>query len=234
MLLDMHVHSYYSRDSANKPLILLKKAKKLGTGLAITDHNSCKSWQEFRQENSKYSVPLIYGEEIKVYRNDELLGELLGYFLQEEIPAGDLDVVLDKLNEQDAIISIAHPFDYLRSPMFQATKGLDYLKEKVHAVEAFNSRCYFKSFNKKAQDFAEQNALAITAGSDAHFPNEFGNALVETDANSLEEFRKQFSKNRIYAKSKLSGIKCHLYTKLVKQGLMKKERFFNEKEGGNL
>lgn len=230
MLLDMHVHSYYSRDSANKPALLLKKAKKLGIGLAITDHNNCGAWAEYREENLKYNVPLIYGEEIKIYRNGEYLGELLGYFMQEEIKSTDLDCVLDALKQQDAIISIAHPFDYLRSPLFQTTKELDYLKKKVHAIEAFNSRCYLEIFNKKAQDFAKRNALAFTAGSDAHFLYELGNGLLENDANSLEEFRKNLKKSRISMTSRLSGIKCHIYTSLVKRGIVRKEHFFKDEE----
>ena len=35
---DMHLHSNYSDGSANV-ISLLKKAKKMGIGLAITDHN---------------------------------------------------------------------------------------------------------------------------------------------------------------------------------------------------
>jgi len=230
MLLDLHVHSYYSRDSANKPAILLKLAKKKGIGFAITDHNTCKGWDEFKKENLKYKIPLIFGEEIKIYKNDSLIGELLAYFLQEEVQPDEVEVVLDKLKQQDALISIAHPFDYTRPPLLAPTKELDLLKQNVHAVECFNARCWTNRPNKRAQDFAEENMLGITAGSDAHFQEEFGNGLVETEANSLEEFRKKFSKNKLSGLCRLSPKKFHVYTKIVKSGWLEKEKFFKDPE----
>ncbi|PIU21066.1 MAG: histidinol-phosphatase [Candidatus Diapherotrites archaeon CG08_land_8_20_14_0_20_34_12] len=228
MLFDLHVHSYYSKDSANKPLLLLKIAQKKGIGFAITDHNSTQGWDEFKKENLQYKIPLIYGEEIKIYRNGSLMGELLAYFLQEEIKFGEVEEVLDALKAQGALISIAHPFDYTRPPLLAPTKELDLLKQNVHAVECFNSRCYTGRPNKRARHFAEENMLSVTAGSDAHFPAEFGNALVETEANSLEEFRKKFSKNKISSLCKLSPKKFHIYTKLIKSGFWKKEKFFDD------
>lgn len=228
MLFDLHVHSYYSRDSANKPSLLLKIAKKKGIGFAITDHNSTKAWEEYKKENLNYKVPLVFGEEIKIYKNGAMLGELLAYFLQEEVQAGEAESVLDSLKSQDAIISIAHPFDWFRPPLFGSKNRFDFLKEHVHAVECFNSRCFTGRPNKNAQKFADENMLAATAGSDAHFPAEFGNALIETDANSLEEFRRKFSRNKISALSRLSPKKYHFYTKCIKSGWMKKEDFFKE------
>ena len=57
---DMHLHSNYSDGSANVTS-LLKKAKKLGIGLAITDHNgvqgALKAW------NNMYGVLVIPGME---------------------------------------------------------------------------------------------------------------------------------------------------------------------------
>lgn len=220
MKFDLHVHSYYSPDAVNSLEELLLIAKQKNMGFAITDHNNCNSFSSLKKLSKEAGVQVIFGEEIKVFENQTLLGELLAYFVQEEVKEGELMEVLDKLKEQDAIISLAHPFDYLRDPLFSSTKKLDFLKKKVHAVEVFNSRCYFERFNKKAEDFARKNKLAFTAGSDAHFLQEFGNAFVELHGTSEEELRKSMLSCKNFS-GKLSKKRVHLYTALRKYNFIK-------------
>lgn len=222
MKFDLHVHSCYSHDAVNSLGELLKLAKEKCIGFAITDHNNCNAWNDLKKLNKQYKahkVPIIFGEEIRVYEGKELLGELLAYFLQETVQKGQLIEVLENLKEQDAVISIAHPFDKLRAPLFSGAKRLDFLKKEVHAVEVFNARCYFNSFNRKAEKFALGNKLAFTAGSDAHFPEEFGNALVELQGITEEEWRKSLLFCNNFS-GKLSRKRVHLFTALRKHKLI--------------
>lgn len=218
MKFDLHVHSHYSHDASNSPAKLLKLAKETETGFAITDHNNCDAWSELKKLNSKHKAPLIFGEEIKVFEGKQFVGELLGYFLQKPVQSNQLFEVLDELKAQGAVISIAHPFDVLRPPLVTGFKKLDSIKKKVHAVEVFNSRCYKNSFNIKAEEFARKNKLAFTAGSDAHFSQEFGKAFVELKGNSEEEWRNSLKKCHSFSGT-LSKKRVHLYTFLQKHGL---------------
>ena len=45
-IMDMHYHTKYSADSIASPSLIVKKAKKLGIGVAVTDHNTIKGAQE--------------------------------------------------------------------------------------------------------------------------------------------------------------------------------------------
>ncbi len=221
MKLDLHIHSKYSGDGNIPPQKIIQIAKHRKVIPALTDHDNTKGWREARRAAIKEKWPLILGEEIKVFSGRNYLGELLGLFMQEEVPAGELCDVIDALKEQDAFISVPHPFDYFRKPLFHSFKGIDSVLSKVNAIEVFNSRCRFNFSNKLAERYAAQHKKPFTAGSDAHFSIELGNAFVEVNASTIEEARKKILKRKCSFNGRISPWKVHNYTALVKLGLMK-------------
>ncbi|MFH1240703.1 MAG: PHP domain-containing protein [Candidatus Diapherotrites archaeon] len=215
--IDMHMHSHYSCDAITKPETMIKTAKKKNLGIAITDHNNCKAWGELKSLAKQHNVPLILGEEIKVFDKGKVIGELLGFFMNHEAePAPYLDVI-DALHAQDAFVSIPHPFDTFRKPF----QRIEQVKHKVDAVEIFNARGYTKSFNEETKEFVEKNKLAFTAGSDAHTPEEIGNAYIEAEATDLEEFRKLLKKGNVKYNGELAPFTVHIKTQLAKYGILK-------------
>jgi len=216
----MHMHTYYSRHGNLKIKDIFSTYSKKGIIPAITEHNTSKPWQEAEQYSRKYSLPFIKGEEIKVYHEGSLVGELLGLFMNEEVKPGNIFEVIDSLKEQHALISVAHPYDILRKPLFKGFTMLEQIKDKVDAIEIFNSRCLLSSANKKAERFAMQNSLAFTAGTDSHFSCELGNAFLIVDASTLEEARKKILKKQCSYWGRKSSLKAHLYTRLAKLNLM--------------
>ncbi|MDD5148059.1 MAG: PHP domain-containing protein [Candidatus ainarchaeum sp.] len=221
MKIDMHVHSEYSIDGLSSPKELLENAKAKGIGFAITEHNNTDSWDRFRELNRQFNVPLIFGEEKKLYIEGKLVGEILFYFLQEPVVSKNLFEAIDEGKKQGAILSVAHPFDFLRKPVWFGFKKLEEVKTKVDAIEAFNARIYFQGLNKKAEKFALQNNLALTAGSDAHTPKELGNALAVAEAGSLEEFRNCLKKRQTRVEGRLAGFFVHLPSTLKQFGIIK-------------
>lgn len=219
--IDMHVHSVYSKDGLARPLELLKIAKSKGIGFAVTEHNHCDSFKEYEKLNKEFNVPIIFGEEKKVFFEEKLVGELLFYFLQEPIVSKELFEAIGEGKKQDAIISVAHPFDFVRKPVFFGFRKLEEVKSKIDAIEVFNSRAYLNSNNKKAEEFALQNNLAFTAGSDVHIPSELGHALTVCEADSLEGFRKSIKQKKTRFEGKLSSPIVHLYSSLKNFGLIK-------------
>ena len=215
--IDMHMHSHYSCDAITKPETMIKLAKKKNIGIAITDHNNCKAWSELKLLAKKHDVPLILGEEIKVFDKGKVIGELIGYFMNHEVEPDPYLEVIDALHAQDAFVSVAHPFDSFRKPF----QRLEQVKHKVDAVEIFNARGYNSSFNEKTKAFVEKNNLAFTAGSDAHFSEEIGNAFIESDATELDEFRKLLKKGNVKYKGKLAPFTVHIKTQLAKAGILK-------------
>jgi len=221
--IDLHVHSHYSTDGISKPEELLRTAKARGIGFAITEHNNCDSRKRLFELNKKFKIPLIFGEEKKLYSEEKMVGELLFYFLEKPIESKDLFEAIDEARKQDAIISVAHPFDIMRKPFWHGFRKLEEVKTKIDAVEAFNARVWFGAMNRRAEQFAEQNRLGFTAGSDAHTPKELGNAVAVCNADSLEEFRKCLKKKQAFFEGRLANPIVHFYSSLKSFGIIKSD-----------
>ena len=102
---EFHCHSIYSPDSLVRVEDLLAACQqKQIDKLAITDHNRLEG---ALRAHALDPQRVIIGEEIQTTE-----GEILGYFMREEIPAGlePLEVI-ERLKDQGAFISVAHPFD---------------------------------------------------------------------------------------------------------------------------
>lgn len=219
MKLDLHTHTLHSRDSNIKPETYVMTYKKLGIVPAVTDHNTIGAWNELKQLSKKHNIPVIFGEEVKIFEEKKCIGELLCFFLEKEIQPGELWTVIEDAKSQNAFISVAHPFDKFRNSF----KYLEEVAEKkaVNAVEVFNARSYTEKANSKALDFAVAKELGTTAGSDSHIAGEMGKAFVEVNADSLEEARKLLEKGKVKVHGRRSSILPHFKTQLVKHGLMK-------------
>ncbi len=114
------------------------------------------------------------------------------------------------MRAQDAIIAIPHPYDFLR---FSSLKPDHHVLKLVDCVEAFNARCTFSRFNKKAKELAEDTRLGATAGSDAHTLQEIGAGGVVLPGN--DSVRKEILKNR-ETFGKESPFYVHMYSTMAK------------------
>ena len=212
MRIDFHVHSQYSHDGFSKPETIIRTCKKKGLGLAITDHDNARAWQEIQALGKKFDVPVVLGQEIKTKFEGRKAGELMGLFLTEEVKSKNYLEVIDEIKAQGGMVSAPHPFDVWRLNF----KFLEQEKENIDAVEVFNSRCYLDSFNDNALKFTLKNNLVQMAGSDAHCPWEIGMAFVEAEANTVEEFRKKMEKGKSKTHGRRSPYSVHLWSFLAK------------------
>lgn len=214
MKIDFHTHSYYSKDGIFSPETLIKAALKKGLdGIALTDHNTGKGWKEALRTAKKLNAFLVLGEEIIVKERGKMLGEILGYFLKEEINAKGktIEEIVGEIKKQGGISIIAHPFNW-RKPIF----GLEKYKNLVDGIEVFNARSQTKKGNKSAFDLAKENNLAITAGSDAHSGFEVGSAYIEVNANNLEELKEAILKKEVKIFGKESPIFVQVFATIGK------------------
>lgn len=197
LTVEFHCHTIHSRDSSNRIPALIAAARARGIDrLAITDHNTIAGAIE-----AKALAPdlIIVGEEILTRQ-----GELLAYFLTEEIPARlSAEETLARLRAQNAFIAIPHPFDRHRHGW--ALPDLLRILPQVDAVEVFNARSFRRALNDTALAFTRAQGLPAIAGSDAHGLVELGFARTLlppfTDADSL---RRVVGQSIIHA-SRLSG-----------------------------
>ncbi|MBW2977454.1 PHP domain-containing protein [Candidatus Woesearchaeota archaeon] len=176
MKYDLHIHTKYSPCSTLKPHILLKPAIKKGLdGIAVADHNTIKGSLAVKKLNKNKDFEVIVGEEIKTDK-----GEILAYYLTEEIEPGNFEEVLEKIKQQNALAVIAHPFTV--GITRKKTKiNFSKIKNKIDGIETFNARNIFNHSNKKAELLAKKLNLAQIAGSDAHFAFEIQRAVTIFD-----------------------------------------------------
>jgi predicted metal-dependent phosphoesterase TrpH len=139
--------------------------------VAITDHNVIAGAQEF---HDRAPDRFLVGEEIRAVG-----GELLGLFLEEEIPAGlSLLETIACIRAQGGIVGASHPLDRLR-PEAMGREKLELIRQELDFVEVFNARMIFPGDNHLAREMAVRWGLPGSAGSDAHAPFEVGRAYVE-------------------------------------------------------
>ncbi len=169
LTVETHAHTYRSGDCLMRPDRIVAVCRRRGIDrLCVTDHNTIRGALELAALAPEL---VVVGEEIRTTR-----GELLGYFLREQIPHGlSPHETIARLREQGAAISISHPFDYSRKGAWAQTDLLDILP-LVDAIEVFNSRALSPAANERALAFAHKHATLGTAGSDAHSYGELGRA----------------------------------------------------------
>ncbi|MBU2589458.1 MAG: histidinol-phosphatase [Nanoarchaeota archaeon] len=166
MKIDFHIHTKYSPDSFTSLELLKKIFDKKDLVPVITDHNTIKGALKFK----KMYGDCIIGEEIKAKE-----GEVIGLFLNEEIPRGlSIFETIERIKEQGGLVYLPHPFD-------KARKGVGKLNVKADIVEVFNARVIFQKFNREAQSYAFKNNLLMASASDAHFAKHVGYSYIELD-----------------------------------------------------
>ena len=168
---EFHCHTVFSKDSLTSPQRLVDVCHRKGIDrVIITDHNRIAGALAAQAIDPKL---VIVGEEIMTTR-----GEILAAFVTEEIPARlSPQETIKHLRNQNAFISVSHPFDELRSGGWEEPDLLEILP-LVDAIEIYNSRCMRPVFNQRAIEFAKKYNVAGTVGSDAHAAFELGSSLV--------------------------------------------------------
>jgi predicted metal-dependent phosphoesterase TrpH len=180
---ELHCHTWHSKDSLVLPgrLIEICRRRRIDR-LAVTDHNRIAGALQTRDLAPDL---VIVGEEIMTRQ-----GELLAFFVEQEIPAGlQPEEAIDRLRQQGAFISVSHPFDHVRSGAWRED-DLRHILPLVDAIEIYNSRTWSEAPNFAAWSLAQQTGTAGTAGSDAHTYAEVGQARMRLPSfNSAEELR---------------------------------------------
>ncbi|WP_455463173.1 PHP-associated domain-containing protein [Candidatus Hodarchaeum mangrovi] len=204
--IDCHCHTKYSKCSNLEPKDLLKiSRKKLLDGIVICDHGTNRGYHAFKSLlNRQDDFILIPGIEILTQR-----GELLALWIEDLPNSNSFPEIVYEIHDQGGIVVIPHPYDRIRKKAFKPKKeDIQYL----NGIEVFNSRCLMPRGNHKALKFSQEHSLIQTAGSDAHFKIEIGNAGVTGDFQTSEDFRTALLKGEITVFGKLSPYRTHFYT----------------------
>jgi predicted metal-dependent phosphoesterase TrpH/glycosyltransferase involved in cell wall biosynthesis len=185
VLADLHLHTSWSHDCQIPVPELLDYAEALGLGaIAVTDHNVFGGALEAVGLASGRELVVIPGEEVKT----DGQGEVIGLFLQEEIPRGlSFGDTIAAIRDQGGLVYLPHPFDRIHTIPDPAT--LHRHLAEIDVFEVYNARLLFETYNDEALRFARKYGLQTGAGSDAHVLQGVGTGVLRMRAfDGPEEF----------------------------------------------
>ncbi len=191
--LDLHVHSCYSFDSSLEPEELREVcAQRDLDGVAITDHDRLEGALEFQRKLP--DLIIVAGEEIRTRE-----GEIIGFFLHEEIPPGlSAEETIGLIKNQGGLVCVPHPFDYIKLKRLTASRLVE-LGGVIDCLEAINGKPRYWGANRKAMEFSRTKGFLVTAGSDAHRKEDVGKVYTEMENfRGPEEFLKSLEDARVY------------------------------------
>jgi len=164
IVVDLHMHTHRSHDCSIDPQALVDHAESEGLGaIAVTDHNVFAGALETVEHARGRELIVIPGEEVKTDNQ----GEVIGLFLNEEIPRGmTFAETIEAIRAQDGIVYVPHPFDRMHAIPAPATL-LRHLAD-IDVLEVYNARLMFEAYNDEALRFQRKYGLLAGAGSDAH------------------------------------------------------------------
>jgi len=192
---DLHVHTWHSIDSSMSYDQLIESC--LGKGIncvAIADHGTTKGARDL-QKVAPFKI-IVCEEVLTPY------GEIMGMFLQEDIPwKVPLEDAIKLIRQQGGLVNIPHPFDRVRPSAFRNLRMLESIVDLIDIIEVFNSRSLFPGAESRARAFAAKHNKIISYGSDGHSPSEIGFACVEmADFNTKQEFLSSLSAAKLFGK----------------------------------
>lgn len=174
---DLHIHTFFSKDSLIDPRLLPRKAALRGlAGFAVTDHDFFGAHEKLEPEG----MMVVPGMEVRT-----TAGDLIVLFIQEPVHSKDPFEVYDKVRSQDGVLIAAHPFGF---PRLQGGMS-ERFYELLDGIEVVNARNLLQRQNNRALELARRLGKAEVGGSDAHTTWEVGRAYTLADASSLEELR---------------------------------------------
>jgi predicted metal-dependent phosphoesterase TrpH len=202
---DMHIHTHYS-DATIRIRSLLARAKTLGIGVAITDHNEIRGVVEAGVHTQ--DVLVIPGIEISSHEGPHILlyfysaGDLADFFTTHIKPNlgksqymaihCSVEKILASAEKYACVKVAAHPFGYfgMNRGILKCIDNKTLPAEILDHVDGIEVICggMGQNLNDKAARYAGDHDLPITGGSDAHVLPSVGSVITGVKADTVEAF----------------------------------------------
>lgn len=198
MLVDMHMHTNASSDCSTNLSSILKKAKTLGIGIAITDHNVIDSAIE--AVDDKEGVLVIPAVEVNAKYGHHVLfyfystKELIRFYKNEvkkQIARKTPEELIDLKTKYNCVVGIAHPTGHEPWHRFKVNFNVN----NLDCFETINGSCS-KQRAKIGASLAIKNNKGMIGGSDAHTIRKIGSVLTCVKAKTIKEFLDGIRANR--------------------------------------
>jgi predicted metal-dependent phosphoesterase TrpH len=190
-LVDMHFHSHYS-DGLNRIDAIADRARRLGIGVAITDHNDIRGALEMDQYTDVLSIPGIEitaaeGSHVLVYFYEaRQLSHFYHHHVQPFMGQGvmsslrlNLFEIIERTHAYKCLVIFPHPY----CAMYTGVCNLQFTKEQLHqllnmvdGVEVINAN-NLKKWNLKCTVLGFNLNKIMVGGSDGHCLSHMGRAV---------------------------------------------------------
>ena len=192
---DTHTHTLYSGvgdfgalrfpESVTRPERLVDHARSKGLNvLCITDHDAVAGafvGQDYAKQFD--DIEVVIGEEVSTAD-----GEIIGLWLNEEIPAGlTVEETIDIIRSQGGITIAPHPFSFHVPALGDKVFELD-----LDGIETLNGGHIDKYSNRFAQEVRNKypNRWAELGSSDGHSLSTVGYSWTEFEGYGAEDLRR--------------------------------------------
>ncbi len=201
--IDLHIHSCYSNNlfgtrllsppSKSLPEDIIKTAIEKGIDvIAVSDHDNVLGGLKTAEiAEKKYKGKILAIPSVEISTAD---GHIVGLNVKKNIPKNlSAEETIRLIKSQGGYPIIAHPFNIKFS---LSKEKVEILKKEFFALEAANSHV-FK--NLEVKKYAEDNSLAVTAGSDAHHLADIGLCYAESkkEIKNLDDLLKAISNREV-------------------------------------
>ncbi len=178
MKIDLHLHTHYSKDATTSLNEVIRCAKKQGLdGVAVTDHDTVLGALRLAKQRCLLVIP---GSEVS-----SLNGHVLALNVTEPVtPKLSLVETVEEIHQSGGIAIIAHPSAVLKTGLGHRITS----SSNLDGVEVINGLAFpFFITTYMSRRLAQRLSLPQTAGSDAHHPQEIGNAYTKVNADSNKD-----------------------------------------------
>ncbi len=237
-VVDLHFHSCFS-DGVDTVDDIAQRARQLGIGIAITDHNAIDGAVEIDGYDDVFSIPgievtTLEGTHILVYfyRIDDLkdfyTNDVKPYMGPTVMASIGLDVesIVRRARKYNSVVIFPHPYSAAFTGICNhsfSEAELDHLLRLADGVEVINSE-NLKRWNMKSALLGFNLNRAITGGSDGHSLQEMGNVVTYA---ACARSRKAFLDAVNRKAAKVVGTESKLLTKIQSNGAKLKRNINN-------
>ena len=195
-VVDLHFHTHYS-DGLNGVEKIADRARRLGIGVAITDHNEIRGALEMDRHDDIFSIPgieitsaegshlLVYFYETEQLEKfyDRHIVPHMGHGVMSSLSL-PMEEIIQRARQYECLIIFAHPYCALYTGICNlqfSSDQLEHLFQMVDGVEVINAS-NLKRWNLKCAVLGFNLGKTMVGGSDGHALNHMGRAVTYSKA----------------------------------------------------
>jgi predicted metal-dependent phosphoesterase TrpH len=237
-VVDLHFHTNHS-DGLNSVKTIAERARELGIGVAITDHNEIQGAVEIAAEKDLLTIPgieitsaegthlLVYFYSIaglkKFYKND--LKPYMGHDVMSSTEL-TMEEIIQRARKYNSLVVFPHPYCAMYTGICNyqfSSDQLETLLQMCDGIEAINSE-NLKKWNLKSALLGFNLNKALTGGSDGHTLYHMGRVVTYSECIPTRKAFLDTIKNR---QTKVIGKEISMLRKVTSNGVKLKTTIRN-------